>query len=417
MLNEVFARNAVLPPGKRQIVYWSDATPGFGLLVGAASKAWIAQRDLPGGATRRVTLGQYPEMSLTQAKKAATTKLAAMIEGVDPAAERRARVREQQRKEHETYTLRQALENHVGFMKSKKCAQRSIDTLRDCVERLLVAWLDKPLINVTRKDCIERHRVLTETRGPVAANRTLRCFRACWHSAQRLFEQLPPHPVLVVYNKQSRKQSPIAWPELPAWWAGVDALDNPIRRDLNLVVLFTGLRSEDARTIRWEHVDFDKGTLHRPKPKGGVDRAFTIPLAAHTLGILAKRKLDNRIRFHDDGGWVFPTRDTAGNVVHVRDARQTAYIEGEDEKLRKVTTAPTLHRLRDTFATACLEAGVGMTETKCLMNHTLPSGDVTQGYQRPSIEHLRGCVEKVAAFLLKKGGQNAGGVAGEKRSA
>src|SRR4051812_11178779 len=119
-LNEAAARNAVLPSGKRQIVYWSNATPGFGLLVGAKSKAWVVQRDLPGGQTRRVTLGQYPEMSLTQAKKAATTKLAAMIEGIDPAAERRARVIAQQRAEHETYTLRQALENHIAFMKSKK---------------------------------------------------------------------------------------------------------------------------------------------------------------------------------------------------------------------------------------------------------------------------------------------------------
>ena len=105
------------------------------------------------------------------------------------------------------------------------------------------------------------------------------------------------------------------------------------------------------------------------------------------------------------------------NVVRVRDARWTADVEGEDEKLRKVTTAPTLHRRRGTFATTCLEAGVGMTETKYLMNHTLHSNDVTQGYQRPSIEHLHGRVEKVAVFLLAKGGQNAGSVAGEKKSA
>ena len=35
-----------------------------------------------------------------------------------------------------------------------------------------------------------------------------------------------------------------------------------------------------------------------------------------------------------------------------------------------------------------------------LMNHALPSGDVTMGYQRPSLEHLRACQEKVTAFLL-----------------
>lgn len=33
----------------------------------------------------------------------------------------------------------------------------------------------------------------------------------------------------------------------------------------------------DAATIRWEHVDFEARTPHRPNPKGDRDRAFTIP--------------------------------------------------------------------------------------------------------------------------------------------
>jgi integrase len=347
-------------------------------------------------------LGNYPEMSLTQAKKAATTELAKIIQGIDPTAERRARVIAQQRKEHEAFTLRQAMENHISFMEAKKCAPRSIESVRDEVTRLLAAWLDNPLMEISRKDCIERHRKLTEERGPVAANRALRCVRACWRSAQRLFEHLPPHPVFVVYNKQSRKRSPIPWEQLPAWWAEIEAMENGVRRDLNFLALFTGLRSEDARTIRWEHVDFNKGTLHRPKPKGGEDRAFTIPLSAHLLAILAKRQLDNRMRFGDDGGWVFATRKVDGSITHTKDARKTNYVEDADGKLHKVTKLPTMHRLRDTFATACLESGVGFTETKVLMNHSLAGGDVTQGYQRPSMEHLRGCAEKVAVFLLGK---------------
>jgi len=36
------------------------------------------------------------------------------------------------------------------------------------------------------------------------------------------------------------------------------------------------------------------------------------------------------------------------------------------------------------------------------MNHVLPQGDVTEGYIRPSVEHLRDAVERVAAFLLER---------------
>lgn len=417
-LDEVSVRTAVLPPGKRQEIFWDTKQRGLGLALSLTTKSFVYQRDLPGGLTRRVTLGRYPEITLTQARKEAAKKHAAMLDGIDPAAERRARVREQQRKEHETFTLRQALANHVADMRTKHCAKRSIDTITDEVERLLAAWLDKPLVEIRRKDCIQRHRQLSEDHGPVAANRALRHFRSCWRSAQRLFEQLPPHPVFVVYNKQSRKRSPIAWEDLPAWWEGVKAIDNPVRRDINLLLLFTGLRNEDARTIRWEHIDFDKGTLHRPKPKGGTDRAFTIPLAAYVLAMLAKRKLDNVIQFGNDKGWVFATFDAIGTVTHIVEARRTGYVEdAETGKMHKKTTAPTPHRLRDTFATACLEAGVGMLETKVLMNHSLPAGSVTEGYMRPSLEHLRAAAEKVAAFLLAKAGRTIEGVAVKAKSA
>ncbi len=64
------------------------------------------------------------------------------------------------------------------------------------------------------------------------------------------------------------------------------ALPNPIRRAFHLFVLYTGLRSEDARTVQWRDVDWDAGTLHRPTPKGGVDRAFTIPLSRRALAVL-----------------------------------------------------------------------------------------------------------------------------------
>ncbi len=70
---------------------------------------------------------------------------------------------------------------------------------------------------------------------------------------------------------------------------------------------------------------------------------------------------------------------------------------------------PSPHRLRDTYLTAAHEAGLSPWDIKILVNHTLPdSGDVTAGYLRPSLEHLRGCQERVAAFLLHRA---RGGVA------
>jgi integrase len=154
----------------------------------------------------------------------------------------------------------------------------------------------------------------------------------------------------------------------------------------------------DARTVRWEHVDFGRGTIHRPRPKGGADRAFTVPLSAAALELLRRRRDQNAILFPRDEGWAFPSRDMQGKVTFVQQARERASVDG-----RKVGQLPSPHRLRDTFATAAKESGVDYMSIKVLMNHTLPSnGDVTEGYIRPSVEHLRAQVEKVAAFLLAR---------------
>jgi len=392
--------------GVRRRVYWDASLRGFGLVVGKTHRSFIAQKDI-GGRSVRVTIGRFPEWTPQFARKEARQVLAQMDRGIDPNAEKRARAESQRRREWQTFTLAQAIDEHIANMEAKGTVERSREMVRTELERHLGDWLNKPLAGLRRKECVERHRRITVSAGPVAANRAMHMLRAVYNSARRLYEQLPPHPVEgITFNKQRRRREPIAWADLPAWWAKVEGLENPVRRDLQRTLLFTGLRSTDARTIRWEHIDFDAGTIHRPRPKGGEDRAFTVPLCAYLLDALARRRMDNLRYFSTDQGWVFPARDREGRVVHVREPKEQRY---DESGTKKVQYLPSPHRLRDTFATACLEAGIGATETKILLNHALPDGDVTEGYQRPSTEHLRGCVGAVAAFLLERAGQAAEG--------
>ena len=139
--------------------------------------------------------------------------------------------------------------------------------------------------------------------------------------------------------------------------------------------------------------------MHRPKPKGGEDRAFTVPLSEPVLEILRRRRGQNHIIVGDDKGWVFPSVNMQGETTYVRQPRETRYINGRKEKI-----LPTPHRLRDTFATAAYQAGIPTMALKLLMNHTLAeSNDVTEGYVDPSdIDHLRECVRRVANFLMKR---------------
>jgi integrase len=376
-------------------LYWDDEVRGFGLRVGRGDdpvRSFIVQKDIR-GRTRRVTIGKWPTWRVAQARERARELIVQMDKGIDPAAVKREEAAR-------GVTLAQAIEYHQAAMRAKRCAPRSVEYIREECERHLSDWLQRPLASVGRNECAQRHERLSEQSGPYSANRVLQVLRAVYNTAARRFEELPEAPptVGVTFNKVRRRREPIPWAELPAWWARVEGIANPIRRDLQRFILFTGLRATDAATVRWTEVDFEARTLHRPKPKGGEDRAFTVPVSETVLEVLRRRRDENHILYPDDGGWVFPSTDIKGRVSHVAQAKEQRY----DAMGKKVGYLPSPHRLRDTFATAGHEARLHPMDLKILMNHTLPAGDVTEGYIRPSVEHLRESAERIAAFLIER---------------
>ena len=65
---------------------------------------------------------------------------------------------------------------------------------------------------------------LTKQNGPYLANRVMRHVRAAWNTALKEHE-LPANPTIAVHwNKEHRRQEPIPWASLPAWWTTVSTL-------------------------------------------------------------------------------------------------------------------------------------------------------------------------------------------------
>jgi integrase len=209
-----------------------------------------------------------------------------------------------------------------------------------------------------------------------------------YNDALAVDETLPANPCVALrkrWFREYRRQEPVA--DLRGWWLDVQKMENPIRRCFQMVVLTTGLRSEDARTIRWEHIDFERATLTRPRPKGGEDRAFTVPLSNFTMGLL--RHLRRQIEIlYPKAPWVFPSVGRDRQIIHMKSPREWRL------------GLPSPHRLRDTYTSACHEAGLSPYDIDVLTNHRPPTGNVTAGYIRQSDDHLRHCQEKVTARLL-----------------
>lgn len=241
--------------------------------------------------------------------------------------------------------------------------------------------------------------------GKAAANATMRVFRAVYNRGARIYgrDNFPPNPVTeaVEFNRLKPRKSALPQTVLRDWYEGILQLRNPVLRDYYLLLLFTGLRRTSAAEIRWEHVDFEKGRLRIPKPKGGEDRAFTLPISAPMREILERRRNGGRCEgalvAEDPGNdllapgseFVFPGR-MAEKRSHLKDVRMPDDFPVEF----------TPHALRHTFNSTAIAAGVSRDYIKVLMNHAQQATDMTEGYFTAEWRETCKAQRKVTAKIL-----------------
>jgi integrase len=357
-LTQAFVDSTAL--GKRTY-YWDNRVAGFGLSVGTMTKAYIYQCAVA-GKSKRVTIGYHPQITLERARiEAKKLALAAEVRRGTSAI-----VRPQG-----TETLGQSLDRYLERCRKLELSPKSLRDYEGDVRSCFSDWLNRDLLSLSdRMAMVERHKLLTEQRGPTMANKAMRHFRMLWNDAQRRHEQLASPPTVAVdFNKQG-KGEPIANSDLPQWWAAVNEL-RPLHRDVIAFGLFSGLRRNTVVSIKWHDVDTKQSMLHIPLPKGGSTRAFDLPLSAPLVDVLERRRSDNNgaILF-PDSPFVFPAASRSGHIESLKCP----------PALREAGMPNEFHCLRHTYASAAVAAGVEHVLLKLLVNHRLPGGDITFRY-------------------------------------
>ena len=379
-------------PERGRIIYWDDTLRGFGLQVGPKSKSFIVQKNGRG----RSTLGRFPKLSVKQARSDAQKVLGDLA--------KRGKVT--------TATLQGATDNYIeGMVQAERSAQY-IKAIRYCMDHYLKDWLGRPLHALTPGMVQKRHAEIGK-KAPWQANKVMRHLRSVYNAAGRLDRELPPNPVTAALTGRwfpERERTDIV-EDLAAWYQEVRAMPNPVRRCLQEFVLLTGLRSTDARTIRWEDVDFQERTLHRPMPKGGEHRNFTIPLSRRAMAILRYLRMHNAWAWHGSP-WVFTTRDMRGRITHIQEPKEQRVRNG-----KWVRRLPNLHMLRHTYVSVAIAAGVPEFDVSVLVNHRIPRNSMTRKYvgaQRMLARRLAASQEQITQALreeMKAGKQKVRSVA------
>jgi integrase len=92
--------------------------------------------------------------------------------------------------------------------------------------------------------------------------------------------------------------------DISGWLKELCAMDNPLRQEFHLLTLLSGSRPAALKKVRIEHIDLRGRLIHIPKPKGGEEKAFDIPLSRPMIRCI--------IRAISGGGSYIPSKGNRG---------------------------------------------------------------------------------------------------------
>ena len=410
--------------GKAASFLWDAKTKGLGIKASAGgSKNFVLESRLETGATVRLTVGSTKAWTLAAARDEARRLQTMIDQGIDPRQEKRERIAEAARKIAEAEAVREeakrvalpAMEAWKQYIE----ARRPIWSARHLLEHETVSKeggeqrtqgrrpgeSDKTLPGILRPllalplEQIDADRVRVwlkdeATHRPTYARLAFALLRAFlnWCSDRPEYRDQARADACITrmardeLPKKSAKDDCLQREQLPAWFAAVRQIHNPVIAAYLQTALLTGARREEVAGIQWEDVDFQWKAM---TIKDKVEGERTIPLTPYVASLLATLPRRNE--------WVFSSPTAAsGRLQEPRIMHNKALTAAGLPGL-------SIHGLRRSFGTLAewVECPAGVSAQ--IMGHK-PSATAEKHYRVRPLDLLRMWHTKIEAWILNEAG-------------
>lgn len=372
-LSAAFVRT-VNKPGR-----YGDGRGGYGLSLlvratrnGRLSKTW-SQRLYINGKPAMVGLGNYPIVTLAEARAKCVENRRAVEQGRDlrspqvptvaEALERAIETRQQHwRNPRTAKAWRSSVHNHAAAIVDRRVDQVST---ADVLAVLNPVWTTKPELG--RK---LRQRLSMAFKWAVAANHI-----ATNPAGDALAGVLPRH----AGNGGHFDSLPAS--EVPAALATIDASAAfwSTKAAIRMLAL-TATRSSEVRGMRWDEIDGHVWTI--PADRTKTAKSQRVPLSSVALALLEHART-----LSDGSEYVFPNRR----------GRQTT-VEALSKLCRDQGLAMTPHGLRSSFRSWCAEQSIPREVAEMSLGHAVRG--VEGAYQRSDLlEQRRDVMEQWGQYI------------------
>lgn len=376
-------------------IYRDSKMPGFVLKVTNTGKKVYQVRSRVRGNREKVTItiGIYGALTSTAAREKAKDVIADLAMGINPNDKNKQRLAEIEEKrtqealvlEEKQFTLVKVLGDYFVTRDLKKGTKYNYEVV---IRAYLADWLLRPANEITKEEILRRYTEITEQSGAGAANNTMRVLRALFSYASRRYKVagkqiIAENPVtclseLKAWQKLPRRQTLLTAHQLKPWYEAVMKLKEPVWQDFFLLLLFTGLRKNEALSLKCSDIDLDAKTILVRDTKNR--QPLMLPMSDFLFELFVRRDNDTR-----ESPYIFPGAK-GGKLADPR------FKVAEITRQCGITFTP--HDLRRTFATVAESRDLSWKTVKALLNHKMDE-DVTAGYIVTDAERLRAAMQIV----------------------
>jgi integrase len=268
-----------LPAGRDRIVVFDDDLPGFGLSVSkGGSRMWVVQYRNALGQSKRESLGKVGLLSATDARRAASERLARAKLGEDPHAEKaKAKARAAVTYGAMVDPYLDAVSPHLRPAYLAE-AGRYLRTVWKPLHKL-------PLHTVSRREITEHLGKIRRETGPHAANRARSALSAhfAWLVGTGAAELNPvmgvPKPAPEVRRARVLTEDEFA--------RVMKACRNDDFGRIVRLLLMTGQRRDEVADMAWAELNLAGAVWSLPDARVKNGQGHDVPLSAPALKILA----------------------------------------------------------------------------------------------------------------------------------
>jgi integrase len=410
--------------GKAASFLWDTESTGLGLKASAGgSKVYVLQSRLESGASVRLTIGSTKAWTLGAARDEARRLQVLIDSGIDPRQEKADRIAAAEAKRAEVEAKRIEME---------RIATPALEAWQKYIEARRPAWSDRHRVEHERA-VADGGELRTQGRRPGESERTLpgilrpllalpleqidgdrvrawlkdeathrptyarlsfallRAFLNWCSDRPEYRDQVQAGACITrlardELPKKSAKDDCLQREQLPAWFASVRQIGNPVIAAYLQTALLTGARREEVAGIQWNDVDFQWRSM---TIKDKVDGERTIPLTPYVASLLACLPRRNE--------WVFSSPAAASGRL------QEPRIMHNKALTAAGLPALSIHGLRRSFGTLAewVECPAGVSAQ--IMGHK-PSATAEKHYRVRPLDLLRQWHSKIEGWILNEAG-------------